>query len=250
MNGGLNPVLHLGRNTISFNASLSFTVRRDLDSPVALDQNLFRQSLYMQTSPLWNWLAIRGTGMHEAGPFTQQNLTSSDWYGTLEFQIGRPWGNTAMLTGYSVRDLNYNPLHQEWYQTSSYIGLQRKFGEKMTAAALWEYIRAWAVNGTLFGTGQAIVPAFRFNYQFNRRWDLNANFAWSSGRSFHSYDNMEGGFFISYQKPLRRSMNDGAGEVAVKYPLRFSFGFEQQAFYNYPGTGQVQWHPAFRLTLF
>lgn len=250
MNGGLNPVLHAGRNTIFFNTSLSFTARRDKLSPVQLDQNLLRESVYMQTNPLWNWLTVRGSGMHESGPYTLQNLSSRDLYATLEFQVGRPWGKTAMITGYRVRDLRFDPRAQEWYQTSSYAGLQRKFGQKLTAAAMADYIRGWAANGLLFGNAAALRPAFRADYQANRRWEVNADFAWSSGRGFHAYDNMQSGFFISYQKPLRRSMNDGTGEIPVAYPLRFSVGMQQQMFYNFTGSGQMQWRPAFRVTIF
>ena len=117
-------------------------------------------------------------------------------------------------------------------------------------AALANYLRGWAVNGLLWGNGGALRPAFRADYQPNRRWDVNGEFAWSSGRGFHAYDNMQSRFFISYQMPLRRTMNDGAGEVSVSYPLRFSVGIEQQSFTNFAGPGASQWRPAFRITVF
>ena len=249
LNGGLNPVVHWGHNTFSFNTGIQFTARRDTQSPVQINQNLFRQFLNLQSSSLWNWMIIRGSAMHESGPFTQQSLSSRDLYASLEFQVGRPWGRTALLTGYKARDLKFD-RPQEWYETSSYIGLQRKVGQRLTGAVLAEYIRSWAVNQSLFGTGAALRPALRMDYQVNPRWEVSGNFSLSQGRGFHSYDNMQSGLFISYMKPLRRTMKDGGGDVPIEYPLRFSIGLEQQDFYNFNGRGQAQWRPAFRLTLF
>jgi hypothetical protein len=75
--------------------------------------------------------------------------------------------------------------------------------------------------------------------------------AWSRGQGFHDYDNMQSGFYISYVKPLRRTLSDAAGTVPVEYPLRFSIGMEQQSFYSFTGGGQTtQFVPMVRLTLF
>jgi tetratricopeptide (TPR) repeat protein len=250
MNGGLNPVLHLGRNTITFSTGLWFTARRDKLSPLELNQNLFRQYLYLQSNAFWNWISVRAAGIHESGPFTEQRLSSRDYYGSLEFRVGRPWGRTALITGWRGRDLRYNPRPQEWYQTSSYIGLERKFGDKLTLSAMEEYIRGWGVSFSKFGAGQAVRPAFQFDYKPSLRWVVSSNFAWSNGRTLHTYDNMQSGFFISYTKSLRRKISDGDGEVPVDYPLRFSIGLQQQNFYNFTGSGQAQYRPVFRLTLF
>ncbi len=249
-NGGISPVAHLGRNTITFNTGVAFTARRDSLSPIQLNQNLFRQFLYMQTNSFWNWISVRGSAMREAGPFTRQNLNSRDLVANLEFQVGRPWGRTAMLTGYRVRDLLFHPRDMEWYQTSAYVGLQHRFGEKLTAAGLGEYIRGWAVDNGKFGNGQIMRPAFELNYKPNLRWEANARFAYSRGQGLHDYDNMQSGFFISYVKPLRRNLSDGVGSVPVEYPLRFSIGLEQQDFFKFAGGGQAQFRPVVRLTLF
>jgi len=250
-NGGLNPVLHLGHDYLAFNTSLAFTLRRDRESPVALDQNLFRQQIYMHSSPFWNWISVQGSAMHEAGPFTEQNLHSRDLVADVQFRVGRPWGKTAFLTGYRVRDLLFHPQQQEWFQTASWVGLERKFGTKLTVGAKGEYVRAWAVLNNNFGTAQMVRPAFEFDYQPKRHWEANGSFAFSSGRGDHVYDNMQSGFFISYVKPLRRGLHVGAGEVPVDYPLRFSIGLQQQDFINYAGAGQAQqFQPVFRLTIF
>jgi tetratricopeptide (TPR) repeat protein len=250
-NGGINPVLHLGRDYLAFNTSLAFTARRDLESPIALNQNLFRQQIYLQSSPFWNWISVQGTAMREAGPFTLQNLSSRDLVADLQFRVGRPWGKTALLTGYRVRDLLFHPRTQEWFQTASWVGVERKFGTKLTVGVKGEYVRSWAVLDSNFGAAQMLRPAFEIDYRPKRHWEANGSFAFSRGRNDHSYDNMQSGFFISYVKPLRRGVNDGAGEVPVDYPLRFSVGLQQQDFFNYTGVGQAQqFQPVFRLTIF
>jgi tetratricopeptide (TPR) repeat protein len=250
MSGGLDPVLHVGGNTLSFKTGLAFTARRDKLSPRQLNQDLFRQYLFMQSSPFWNWITVRAAAMHEGGPFTLQTLSSRDLYASVDFQVGRPWGKTALVTGWRARDLRYSPRPQEWYQTSSYIGLQRKWGEKLTMTAMEEYIRAWGVAFTRFGTGQAMRPAFQLDYKPNLHWEVNGSFSWSSGRSLHTYDNMQSGFFISYVKSMRRNVSDGAEQIPVEYPLRFSIGLQQQNFFNFTGGGQAQFRPVFRLSLF
>ena len=78
MNAALNPVLKLGSATFTFNTGLQYTIRRDKDNPVDLNQNLFRQYVYLSTNALGNWLAVQGAGFHETGPFTEQNLHSSE----------------------------------------------------------------------------------------------------------------------------------------------------------------------------
>ena len=69
---------------------------------VPMNQNLFRQFLYVASSPIGNWLSFSGNLIREAGPFTEQDLHSRDFSGALDFRVGRPWGKTALLTGYSA----------------------------------------------------------------------------------------------------------------------------------------------------
>ncbi|MFB3813603.1 MAG: tetratricopeptide repeat protein [Terriglobales bacterium] len=250
LNGGVNPIWHFGRNTISLNPGIALTFRRDRESPVQINQDLFRQFLYMQTSPFWNWMSIRGTAMHESGGFTQQRLSSRDLYASLDFTVGRPWGRTAFLTGYNVRQFLLSPRSIEWYQTSSYVGLQRRFGQDLTVAGLAEYIRGWAVRNRRWANAQAIRPAVQVRYTFKRDWEFNGSLAFSRGQGLHDYDNMQSGFFISYVKSLRHHLRDGSEQVPVEYPLRFSVGLEQQQFFNFTGRGQAQWRPVIRLTFF
>ena len=249
-NGAINPVLHLGRSSIVLNTGIQFTVRRDKQSPIQLNENLFRQFAYMSTSSFFNWIAVNGHLYHESGPFTQQNLHSRDVGANLAFTVGRPWGKTAMVTGWSVRDLQFDPLIREFYTTSTYVGVTRKFGEKTKLTVLGEYLRSWRVQDQLYVIGQAARPAAQFEYRPNKNWSIAANGAYARGMGISAYDNVQNGIYISYTKPLRRMWNDGAGQVPVDYPLQFSIGFQQDNFMNFSGRGQTIFRPVFRLSLF
>jgi tetratricopeptide (TPR) repeat protein len=252
-NGALNPVLHLGRATMQFNTGLQFTIRRDSLDPVDMDQNLFRQFLFMSTNSIGNWLSIRGSAIHEAGPFTLQNLTSSEYYGSVEFTLGRPWGKTALITGWNALDLKFNgtPPFREFYETFTYAGLHRSFfNRKLQADLLAGLIRSWRVQGLAYAYAKATAPGVRLNYRFNPRWEANAMFTYSSASPIPAYDNTDGGVFISYIKPLHRAWNDGNGDLSLSYPLRFSVGFEQQTFPQFFGGSRATYRPVIRLALF
>src|SRR5438045_4507188 len=156
INGGVNPVLHSRNNSISFEPGLQFTIRRDTLSPLDLNQNLFRQFLYVYSSPFFNWLSFSGSAMHEAGPFTERNLHSRDLAAKIDFVVGRPWDKTALLTGFSVRDVLFRPLVREYFTTSTYVGLQRKFGDSIKASVFGEYMRSWRVQDNQFAIAQAL----------------------------------------------------------------------------------------------
>ncbi|HZU23146.1 MAG TPA: hypothetical protein VE998_09970, partial [Terriglobales bacterium] len=252
-NGALNPVLRMGRNSIQFNAGLQYTLRRDHGSnlsAIELNQNLFRQFVFFSSNSFLNWISLRGHAFHEAGPFTNQHLSSRDVGANLEFTVGRPWGKTAMVTGYSARELQFNPLLRQYFTTSTYAGLQRTFGENLKVSVLGEYIRAWRVQDAASATAQAMRPAASFEYRVGRRWTVDGQVAFDRGEGFHSYDNIQSGFFISYDKPLRRNVAGVSGDIPVEYPLRFSVGLQQDDFPNFTGQGQAIFRPVFRLTIF
>jgi hypothetical protein len=215
-----------------------------------MNQNLFRQFVYMSTNSFMNWISVNGNAYHEAGPFTDRNLNSRDVGAHLEFVVGRPWGKTAMVTGYSIRDLQFTPILREFFSTSSYAGVSRKFGDKVKATLLGEYIRSWRVQDQFYVIAQAARPAMRLEVKPTRNWEIEANGAYSRGMGLHDYDNVQSGIFISYVKPLRRMFDDGTGRVPVEYPLRFSIGLQQDYFTNFSGRGQAIYRPVFRLTLF
>jgi hypothetical protein len=65
------------------------------------------------------------------------------------------------------------------------------------------------------------------------------------------YDNVQSGFYISYTRPFSQTVNDGFGAVPVEFPIKFSFGFQEESFMNFKGTGQTtMFRPVIRLTLF
>jgi tetratricopeptide (TPR) repeat protein len=249
-NGGISPVLHLGPNRLTFNGGLQFTLRRDTISPRDMNQNLFRQFLYLSTSSFFNWISVHGGVTRETGPFLERDLRSRDLAGNLEFNVGRPWGNTSLIAGYSARDLLFNPAVREYYTTSTYAGIQHNFGKRFTVAVLGEYLRSWRVDGRNFAIAQAMRPGARFEYHPSPRWDVQGSFLLSRGEGFHDYDNAQSEILISYVRPVRRSLEDGSGSLEVAYPTRFSFGVQQQTFYNFSGQNQTAILPVVRFTLF
>jgi len=249
-NGAVSPVLHAGNVTLTFMPGLQFTIRRDSISPTQMNQNLFRQFVYLSTSSIGNMLSISGDVIRETGPFTEQDLHSRDFSGRLNFTVGRPWGKTALITGYAARDVLFRPTIHEYYETSAYGGIQRKFGNSVRASIIAEYLRAWRVEGNSFAIAQALRPGGTVEYRPNDRWTFSATGLWSQGKGFHAYDNITNGFLISYMKPLHGAVNDGTGSVSVSYPLRFSIGLQQQTFYSFPGQAHTSIVPVIQLTLF
>ena len=249
-NFGVTPVLRLGNLRFSVTPGLQFTLRRDTLDPFDMNQNLFRQFLYVASSPIGNWLSFSGNVVREAGPFTQQNLHSRDFSGTIDFRLGRPWSKTAFLTGYMGRDLLFRPSIHEYFTTSTYAGVDRRFGDNVHLSVIGEYLRSWRVEGTQFAIAQAIRPNFGLDVKINRRWSASASGLWSRGEGFHSYDNVTSRFLVSYMRETQATRRNGVETAMVSYPMRFSFGLEQQTFYDFPGHSHVAIVPVVRFTLF
>ncbi len=250
-NTGINPVFHLFGATISLNPGVAFTIRRDTASPLELNQDLFRQFLYVYTSSFGNWVSVNGSVIREAGPFTEMDLHSRDAAGTIEFQVGRPWGRTSLLTGYQGRDVLFRPLVREYYTTDAYLGIQHRFRSSWNAAVLAEYLRSWRVQDASFATAQALRPGFRLDYRpLASHWAIYADGTWSKGEGFSAYNNVSNEVVVSYTRGLQRPLNDDLGEVSVNYPLRISFGLQQQSFYHFNGQNRNTFLPVIHLNLF
>lgn len=249
-NVGVNPVLHLGQNTITLNPGLQFTIRRDTVSPREMNQNLFRQFVYLYTSSFMNWFSISGSAMHEAGPFIERDLHSRDTAARLEFAVGRPWGKTSFITGYAARDVLFRPLVREYFTTSTYVGVQRKFGDNIKAAIFGEYLRSWRVQELDFALAQSMRPAFNLEYTATPHWTVRASGSWSRGEGFHVYDNFQNQILLSYVRGMQSPIHDGIGEVPVTYPFRVSFGLQQQTFYNFAGNSRITVLPVIQVNLF
>ena len=250
INFGVIPVIRLGSVRFTVTPGLQFTLRRDTLDPFDMNQNLFRQFLYVASSPIGNWLSFSGNVIREAGPFTEQNLHSRDFSGAIDFRLGRPWGKTAFLTGYSGRDLLFRPAIHEYFATSTYAGLERRIGSSLRISAAGEYLRAWRVEGNQFAIAQTLRPKFGLDFQAGLHWSFSAAGSWSQGEGFHSYDNVTTGFLVSYVREVRAARKDGVETTSVSYPMRLSFGVEQQTFYSFSGQGRTAIVPFVRFKLF
>ena len=249
-NFGVNPTFRLGDNIFTFNTGVQETVRRDAQDPADMNQNLFRQFMYMSTSSFFNLVAVNGFAIREAGPFTERDLRSRDLGAQLNFRIGRPWGRTALLTGYGARDLQFSPTIREFFFTSSYVGVERKVTDHLTVKVLAEHLRAWRVEGNQFAIAQALRPAAKLEYSPTRNWSVEGSFAYSRNMGFHVYDAVQSSFAVSYGMPVGRAFKEGGNEVLLRYPIRFSFGLQQQSFLDFSGGNNQQFRPFVRITLF
>jgi tetratricopeptide (TPR) repeat protein len=235
-NVSVAPMVRLGSVKLNITPGIQYTIRRDTLSPQFMNQNLFRQFLYVASSSIENWLSFSGDVIREAGPFTEENLHSRDFSGAIDFRVGRPWSKNALLTGYSGRDLLFGPSVYEYYQTVAYAGLEHGFGSRIQATAVAEFLRSWRVEGNGYAIAQTLRPRFGINAEFKEHWSLSASSAWSSGRSFHAYDNVTSNLMISYTRE-RNGRAIGSETASFAYPLRFSFGLAQQTFYDFSGHG-------------
>jgi tetratricopeptide (TPR) repeat protein len=249
-NGGITPILHFRGNSIAFSGGLQYTLRRDTISPQFMNQNLFRQFLYISTNSFFNWISVNASGIHESGPFTDRaHLHSQDFSGSVEFTVGRPWSRTALLTGYSARDLRFKATIQEYFNTASYAGLQHRFGSRITAAILAEDLRSWRIQGSHYAIAQALLPGGRFEFRISPRWNVQGSFLLSRGMGFHQYDNAQSQFVVAYTRPWHGTLKDETG-TSVAYPMRISFGVQQQTFYNFAGSSKTTLLPVVHFNLF
>jgi tetratricopeptide (TPR) repeat protein len=250
LNLGLNPVVNLGSNVLTFDSGIQGTIRRDSESPVAMNQNLFRIFTYMSTSSFFNVVSVSGYVIRESGPFTESNLHSKTTAAAVDFRVGAPWGKTALVTGWGANDQQFSPENYEDYMTASYVGIERKFGERLNVRAIAEDVRAWRIVGTNWGNAQNLRPAGAVYFTPRRNWEFDVSSAYSSTRSFHAYDAIQNGFSISYARPFHRKFNDDSGTVVLEYPIRFSAGMQQETVFNFTGGQNQQFRPYVRISLF
>jgi len=250
-NIGLAPSIRMGTDVITFDGGIQETIRRDSLSPLEMNQNLFRVFTYMSTSSFFNAISASGYVLRETGPFTESNLSSNLFTAAIDFRVGSPWGRTALLTGWGESKQTFSPVNYQNYFTSSYIGLDRRFGDHLDVRAMLEDFRSWRVVGLNSGIAQDLHPAGSVDYSFKRNWDVQLSSAYSSTRSFHIYDATQNGFSVSYAMPFRRSVSNGeTGPLTLAYPIRFSAGMQDETFFNFPGPHSQQLRPYFGITIF
>jgi tetratricopeptide (TPR) repeat protein len=249
-NTGINPTVNIGHNVLTFNSGIQGTFRRDSETPVALNQNLFRAFTYVSTSSFFNAVSLSAYVIHESGPFTESNINSSSLTAAVDFRVGAPWGKNSLVTGWGRSDQKFSPVNYEDYYTSSYIGFERRFTDKLDARAMVEDLRAWRVVNTNSGIAQDLRPAGTVDFRINNSWQAQVNGAYSSTRGFHVYDAIQTGFFVSYARPFRRTFNDDSGQVVLQYPIRFSAGMQEETFFNFTGGHNQQLRPFVRISIF
>jgi len=249
-NFGLSPTLHLGTNVLTFSAGIQTTIRRDALSPVQMNQNLFRQFIYMSTSSFFNLVSVSGFAIREAGPFTESTQHSRELAGALNFRVGRPWGKTALVTGWAATDQQFSPIISEDYYTSAYLGVQHQVSQRLNFTVVAEHLRAWRISGYSYAIAQALRPAGSVQFAPTRNWSVQASVAYSRNMGAHVYDAVQSGFAISYAMPLHRTFKDDGREVELQYPIRFSAGVQQETFFNFTGGASEQFRPYFSISLF
>jgi len=204
----------------------------------------------MNTSSFFNALSVNGYLIRESGPFTDTNEHSRVLASALNFRVGAPWGKNALVTGWGAGDQVFHPAEIEDYLTSSYIGFEHRFSERLMVRGMLEDLRAWRVVHGRSAIAQDVRPAASVNFKPRRNWDLQASTAFSSTRSFHVYDATQNGFSLSYARPFKRKFRDESGEVVLQYPIRFSGGIQTETFFNFPGGHSQQIRPFVQISIF
>ena len=252
-NFSVAPMVQIGSVKLSIMPGLQYTIRRDTLSPTFLNQNLFRQFIYISSNSIFDWLSFSGDLIREAGPYTETALHSRDFSGSIDFRLGRPWAKTAFLTGYNGRNLLVSPSvstdytqYTEYYQTISYAGMEHSFG-RLRVTAVAEFLRAWRIEDQQYAIAQTLRPRFGIDTKIHNNWALSASGAWSSGRDFHAYDSLTTNFTLTYTRERGWGRSSSTDAMSIAYPLRFSFGFGQQSFYNFPGHERTQFVPVAQL---
>ena len=249
-NSGINPVVHLGSDVLVFNGGVQGAIRRDSESPVQMNQNLFRTFVYVSSSTFFNAVSFSGYVIHESGPFTESNLNSRSLTSALDFRVGSPWGKTALIAGWGMNDQVFSPVDYEDYTTSSYAGLERRFSDRLDIRAIAEDVRAWRTFGTRSGIAQSLRPAGSIDFSPRRNWDIQASSAYSSVRGFHVYDAIQSALSLSYARPFHRKFSGEDGTIDLKYPIRFTAGLEQETFMNFGAAQNEALLPYIEISVF
>lgn len=249
-NFGVNPSIRLGRNAITLASGIQGTIRRDSESPRQMNQNLFRAFTYGSTTAFFNAVSAAGYVIYETGPFTESDIHSRALAASLNFRVGRPWGQNSLIAGWGANDQQFSPVGIEDYFTSSYVGFARRFSNRWKAQAVVEDVRAWRVVTPRSGIAQAVRYAGTIDFNPTPSWDVEGSLSYENTRTYHAYDATQNGFSVSYTRALHHKINDATGEIEAQYPLHFSAGFAQESFFNYtPGKNQ-QFRPYVSISIF
>lgn len=151
------------------------------------------------------------------------------------------WGSTAQI---------FSPGSFENYYTSTYVGLERRFSDRLTVRGIVEDLRSWRTENGHSGIAQNLRPAGNVEFIPKRNWELNFSSAYSNTRDFHAYDATQNAVAVSYGMPFQHKFSDGGDSLSIKYPIRFSAGIQQESFFNFAGKGSQQFRPYVQISLF
>ncbi len=220
-NGGLNPtgvsVETRSPSTAAFRRPSAATPL----SPLAMNQNLFRIFGYVSTSSFFNAVSLSAFAIRETGPFTESDVHSTGVSSGIDFRVGAPWGKTALVTGWGANDQKFNPVSYEAYFTSTYAGIDRKFGQRLDVRAIAEFLRAWRIIGANSGIAQNLRPAATVDFKVTRNWEVQGSTAYSNVRSFHVYDATQNGVSVSYAAAIRPKIQRRCRKCCAQVPDPF-----------------------------
>lgn len=261
-NFGVNPTVRVGANALTFNSGFQGTIRRDSISPTQMDQNMGRFFTYMSTTSFFHVISADGYFIRDFGPFTKIPLDEHTLSGAIDFRVGAPWSKTALVTGWGSNDQTFTSTtlgNTENYYTSAYIGINRRFSDRLSVEGIAEDLRTWRIVPFVVhpgqfvinsGTAQALRPAATLDFSPTRHWAIQASSAYESTRNFHLYDMTQNGIVLSYMRPFGRTFNEDTGDVTLKYPIRISAGVQEQTFLNFTQGRNQEFRPYVSITLF
>ena len=123
--------MRLGSVRFTITPGLQFTLRRDTLDPRVIEPELVpARHLPGEAARLVIGYRFRKAWSGKRGHLPSRICTPRDFSAAIEFRLGRPWAKTAFLTGYTGRDLLFRPSIHEYFGTSTYAGVERKFGGK------------------------------------------------------------------------------------------------------------------------
>ena len=246
-NVSVAPVVQLGNVKLNIMPGLQYTIRRDTLSPQFMNQNLFRQFVYVASSPIGDWLTFSGNLIREAGPFTDQALHSRDFSGSPRFSCGPPLGKNRVAdrlqrTQSAVLAIGKHFLSGDYRVLSDDFlcgaGTSVRYPHSRVGSGGVSACVAGRKPGVRDGANSS--PTVRCRCSFPRALGALCFRGMVFRRSFHAYDSVTSNFVLNYTRERGFGRSTGSDADAAEYPLTFSFGFGQQSFYNFSGHARTQ----------
>ncbi len=147
-------------------------------------------------------------------------------------------------------DQLFKPVNNEDYYTSSYVGIEHRFSERLNLRAIAEDLRAWRIVGSRWGNAQDLRPAGISTSLRTQTGISSFHPPTPAPGVFRYLDAIQNGFSVSYARPFRRRFVDDSGSVILQYPIRFSAGLQEESFFNFSGTQSQQLRPYVQISIF